>query len=263
MAEYGVNDIASLGRILGTIASGVPRYKVGGVTIDWTTVTPVTQDTTLPNEGHVVKNGQSYIRYGTVLCRIGTGQVQTVTISGAPTGGTFTLTLVSAKDATITGTTSALAYNATLAQVEAALEALTGFNFTPGSIGVTGTAGTSYAVTFPTETGNLPVMTAAGAFTGGTSPSASVAITTATSANSGMYGPYSSGATDGRQTLKRGECFILDRTVIKEQDLYSNHPGQVYDGGSGATYYNRVADLASNPTKSQLEAAFPAVTWLI
>jgi hypothetical protein len=43
--------------------------------------------------------------------------------------------------------------------------------------------------------------------TGGTGPTP--AVTVAGTA-SGKYGPYDSAATDGRQTLTRGECFILD-----------------------------------------------------
>jgi hypothetical protein len=47
----------------------------------------------------------------------GTSEVQTITITGTPTGGTFTLTFAGA-------TTSAIAYNASAATVQTALEAL-------------------------------------------------------------------------------------------------------------------------------------------
>lgn len=53
----------------------------------------------------------------TVIAGGGTYEVQTVTLTGAPTGGTFTLSLSGQ-------TTSALAYNATAAQVQTALAAL-------------------------------------------------------------------------------------------------------------------------------------------
>src|SRR3954465_8763162 len=47
----------------------------------------------------------------------GTNEVQTITVTGTPTGGTFTLTYS-------TQTTAAIAYNATAAAVQTALEAL-------------------------------------------------------------------------------------------------------------------------------------------
>lgn len=96
----------------------------------------------------------------------GTAGVQTVTISGTPTGGTFTLTWRGY-------VTSALAYNAASSAVQAALNALP----KGATITVTGTAGGPYTVNFPAA---LPqsVMTATGSFTGGTSPTVAVTNTT-------------------------------------------------------------------------------------
>ncbi len=101
----------------------------------------------------------------------GVNEVQTVTISGAPTGGTFTLTFNGA-------TTAAIAYNASTADVQSALQALSTIG--SGNVTVTGTAGSSYTVAFVKALGwaNQPQMTAAHAFTGGTSPSIAVATTT-------------------------------------------------------------------------------------
>jgi len=59
-------------------------------------------------------------------------EVQTVTITGAPTGGTFTLTFGAQ-------TTSAIAYNATAAQVQTALQALSSVGASNAL--VTGSAG--------------------------------------------------------------------------------------------------------------------------
>jgi hypothetical protein len=67
-----------------------------------------------------------------------TNNVQTVTIGGAPTGGTFTLTL----DAQ---TTAPIAFNATGATVQTALQLLANIN---ASVTVTGAAGGPYTVTF-------------------------------------------------------------------------------------------------------------------
>lgn len=106
-----------------------------------------------------------------------TNEVQTVTISGGPTGGTFTLTFRGA-------TTTALPYNASLAAVQAALAKLPTIGF--ANVAVTGgTPGASYVVRFQGVLGatDLPVMSAAHAFTGGTAPGIAVAQTTAGSPN--------------------------------------------------------------------------------
>lgn len=87
-----------------------------------------------------------------------TAEVQLLTITGTPTGGTFTLTLQGQ-------TTAAIAYNATAATVATALNALNGVNVT-----VTGSAGGPYTVTFKEPIGNTAQMTATGSFTGGSSP---------------------------------------------------------------------------------------------
>lgn len=113
--------------------------------------------------------------YGVVK---GTGsvvnEVQTVTITGTPTGGTFSLTYGGA-------TTPALPYNATAAAVQTALRALSSI----GSTGVTVTGGpgpgTPYVVTFGGTLGgiNVPLIVAVGTFTGGTTPAIAVVQTTA------------------------------------------------------------------------------------
>jgi hypothetical protein len=96
----------------------------------------------------------------------GTAEVQTVTVTGAPTGGTFTLT------STGHGTTAAIAFNAAGTAVQAALRAL------PGLGGVTVTGAGPYTVTFPSTLGNVPQMTATSSLTGGTTPGVTVATTT-------------------------------------------------------------------------------------
>lgn len=113
----------------------------------------------------------------------GANEQQTVTVTGAPTGGTFTLTFNGA-------TTAAIAFNAAAAAVTTALEALP--NIGPGNVVSTGGAlpGTPVVITFQNQLGrqNVPVMTAAHAFTGGTSPAIAVTTTTAgSSLDSGLY----------------------------------------------------------------------------
>lgn len=85
-------------------------------------------------------------------------EIQTVTIGGNPTGGTFTLTFEGQ-------TTAGIAYNAAAAAVLSALEALS--NLAPGDVTVTGDAGGPYTVTFSLGR-DVDAMTASGAgLTGG------------------------------------------------------------------------------------------------
>lgn len=89
----------------------------------------------------------------------GTNEVQTITISA--TGGTFTITYSGQ-------TTSAIAYNATAATVQAALEALS--NIAVGDVSVTGSAGGPYSIEFIGTLGlqNVAAVTTnAGSLTGG------------------------------------------------------------------------------------------------
>lgn len=102
----------------------------------------------------------------------GVSEVQTVTITGGPTGGTFTLTF----DGEVT---AAIAYNATAAAVQSALEALS--NVTPGDIVVSGSAGGPYTLTFggAYSEQNVPAVTANASLTGGSTPGVTIATPTA------------------------------------------------------------------------------------
>ncbi len=119
-----------------------------------------------------------------------TNEVQTLTVTGGPTGGTFTITWSGQ-------TTAALAYNATAAQVQTALEALS--NIAPGDVVVTGSAGGPWTLTWGgTQLGeNVAAPTTTESFTGGTSPDITIATTTAGG---------SATASDGTQ-LFRGFLF--------------------------------------------------------
>ena len=97
-------------------------------------------------------------------------KTQVVTITGTPTGGTFTLTLGGA-------TTSPLAYNAAAATVQTALRGLNSGVPFGGNVGagasVSGSAGGPYTVTFAGAAG--PITADGSSLTGGTNPSAVVA----------------------------------------------------------------------------------------
>lgn len=105
----------------------------------------------------------------------GVNEVQTITLTGVPTGGTFTVTYSGQ-------TTSAIAYNASAGTVQTALIALS--NIGPSDVVVTGSAGGPYTVTFggTLAATNLAEMTASGAsLTGGSSQAIAVDAVTASS----------------------------------------------------------------------------------
>jgi hypothetical protein len=115
----------------------------------------------------------------------GTSEVQTITITGGPTGGTFTLTY----DGQVT---DPLDFDASAGEVDSALEALT--NLAPGDVTVTGGPGpdTPWVVTFAAALGNVSTLVANGSFTGGVDPAIGVVVTTpgvdpAPTAGSWMY----------------------------------------------------------------------------
>lgn len=102
----------------------------------------------------------------------GVNEIQTVTITGTPTGGTFTLSYDG-------NTTAAIAFNASFVTVQAALEALPRIG--AGNIDCTGgpLPGTPVAVRFKDRLGVRPVllMSATSSLTGGTTPAIAVTET--------------------------------------------------------------------------------------
>jgi hypothetical protein len=111
-------------------------------------------------------------------CDTDVQEVQTITVTGGPTGGTFTLTWNAQ-------TTAAIAYDATSAAVYAALVALS--NIGPSDLAVTGAAGGPYTIRWRYGLGNVAAPTGNGAgLTGGTAPAVVVATVTAGSA---LYTP--------------------------------------------------------------------------
>lgn len=107
----------------------------------------------------------------------GTSAVQTATMSGVPTGGTFKLIYRGEATGTIV-------YNATGANVQTALRALANIGAT--GVTVTGSAGGPWVITFAGELANQPVRAISSdgtALTGGTTPHVSVAQTTTGATN--------------------------------------------------------------------------------
>lgn len=159
----------------------------GGNIIRNTTQTPGSKPRMLSTQGAPVA-GTTYtgqLTHGDLVADVdtrnvyeykaaGTNEVQTVTITGAPTGGTFTLTFGAA-------TTAAIAYNAAASAVQSALEALS----TVGAGNVTASGGplpgTAVSVTFVGALARQDVaqMTATSSLTGGAAPAVAVATSTA------------------------------------------------------------------------------------
>lgn len=152
-------------------------------TLHWTEASAYQTDRKMKSGIPLGKNATTglYEPYAAV-----TNEVQTATITGAPTGGTFTLTYSGQ-------TTTAIAYNATAATVQTALEALS--NLAPGDVVVTGNAGGPYTLTFGgTLLGdNVASLTATASLTGGTTPGVTMATTTAGGTAT---------ASDGTQTFR-------------------------------------------------------------
>ena len=101
----------------------------------------------------------------------GTNEVQTVTVTGTPTGGTYRLTVFGQ-------TTDPIAYNASNATLQGLLDALDAF--APGDVVVSGTA-TARVLTFGGQYAaeDVPQVTATSiALTGGTAPTVTTATTT-------------------------------------------------------------------------------------
>jgi hypothetical protein len=175
------------------------------------------------------------LRYpgSTVTSSGATAEVQTITITGTPTGGTFNVTLPGY------GTATGLVYNITTSALAAALSAA--FSIT---VTVTGTPGTSYVVTFPAASGNISQMTVSPAFTGGTTPAASVATTTP-----GVTGVNSRHVQSGTgRNLRAWHIDLVDGTVHRRVGINNGEAiwtGTVGYTGSGAA----ISQFTLNPFK--------------
>jgi hypothetical protein len=151
------------------------------ITLDADAVLAVYTDGNIPSGATLALNTTTnrHVPYGG-----SSEEVQALTVTGTPTGGTYTLTYSGQ-------TTAAIPYNATAAQVKTALEALS--NIGTGNVTTAGGPhpGTPVTVTFTGTLANTNVaqMTASSAgLTGGTSPTVTPSTTTAGGADLGSGG---------------------------------------------------------------------------
>lgn len=154
--------------------------------------------------------------------------VQTITITGTPTGGGFYLTFNGY-------TTGLIDEAATAAEVVTALEALA--NIGSGGVTATGGAlpGSAVVVTFAGALASrkVPLMTTSHVFTGGTNPSVVVTQTTAGSVGQGQFEDYDDAASDGTQTAK---AILVRRTRTNELGQIINDVGQSTTQYEAAAY---------------------------
>jgi hypothetical protein len=240
------------------------KFMPIGATIDWSLFSAAGSDTTLI-DGELIRAGWRFARFGQVLTRVTGNAPYLVTVSGSPTGGTFTVTVTVGGQA---DTTAAIAYNATPLVVSSAIQAL--LNVGAGNVRVTGNVGGPYGLTFPSTLGTVTVSASGAGLTGGTSPSAAAA-TPGSPENVGWFGPYDPNATDGRQNLNRGDVGIVERTIVMggslqlplRDDLHSPlliggtvWPAKLIVAGTGT------ASLAAGPQTSALLAVLPELKFL-
>lgn len=152
-----------------------PRFKVDAQLAVDTTGQPILRDGSLAGYSAFYNKGVSgkYWRAG--------DSVQTITIGGSPTGGTFTVSSG--------GNSYVAAFNVTTAALQTAIQAWGGIY---SAVTVTGTAGSSYVITFPAISSNIaaasaPVTVNGKALTGGT-PTVAVAASGAGGTDSLLRG---------------------------------------------------------------------------
>lgn len=194
------------------LASEHYHVKRGGVTLDSSQVDADENGDKIIPAGTFITPGTAdpdkYVPYDGL-----TDERQTVTVTGSPTGGTFTLTFDGE-------TTDPIAFDADAQEVEFRLESL-------GTVGadnveVSGNAGGPYVVEFRGDLADTDVaeITASGAgLTGGTTPSVTVATGTAGGAStSATADPDVSGYTLEAHNLRDGDVIagiILHGSVLE------------------------------------------------
>lgn len=181
-----------------------------------------------PNEAHtdaVVLAPGTYVRgqaLGEFTARTAAAEVQTLTFTGTPTGGTFRLGF----NGQITGAITYSTTNATLeANILAALIALS--NIGTGNVTVSSaTSGTVVTITFAGVLANInqPMITfAVNGLTGGSTPTATVAETTPGHPGGVCYAAYNDSLSNGLQVFR----------ALNKYDVTVDEQGRVQGPGLG------------------------------
>lgn len=181
---------------------------------------------------------------GTVLGQVtGTtavNDVQTITVSGTPTGGSFRLNFNGQ-------VTAAIAFNAAASAVQTALQALS--NVGTGNVTCSGGPfpGATVVCTFAGDQAGIfePLMTLySNSLTGGASPTAAVAHTTPGAYAGGFFTNYNDSLSDGTQTAR---SLLEYDTVVDEYGRHTVGGGEFGEFSLCAPVYItghfRTADL--------------------
>jgi hypothetical protein len=163
-------------------------------------------------------------------------EVQTLTVSGSPTGGTFTIG-VPLQVGSVTPTVP-LAYNASAAVVQAALETILGIGNVTVSL-----SGAVYTITFIGDfaKSSIPLLTLfANGLTGGSSPTVTPARGTSGTPGAGLFAAYNDALSDGVEVAR----VALEHNVITD---FSGRMLQEYGSAGPITFpaYNQGDFLAS------------------
>lgn len=144
---------------------GLDKPGAQSLTMDAASESPTTL-TLLQDGDNLYEAGIDGPGFASIAAALGFGAdtAYVVTISGTPTGGTWTYTIGGQ-------TTAGIPYNATSTAVRSAIEALS--NVGAGNVLVTGSAGGPWTITLSGVSG-VPTVSGAG-LTGGTSPTVTIA----------------------------------------------------------------------------------------
>lgn len=167
-AEFTPSDQSTYVQLTG-VTKGVP-FTVATTDSGTSTVSDSTPtEATGPNHYSDADNWS-----GGAAPTSGVNEVQTLTITGTPTGGTFTITFSGQ-------TTGVIAYNASAADVQTALEGLSNIDVGDVTCGGGALPGSAVTITFGGQYRyqNVALATTTDSLTGGTSPESAIATTTA------------------------------------------------------------------------------------
>lgn len=200
----------------------------------------------------------TYVK-GEILGEVkGANEVQILTPGGTISGGTWTITFGGQ-------TTSALAFNATAATVQAALELLSTIG--AGNVAVTGGPISSgvMTLTFQNDLGytNVAQVTVGTGSLTGTAPTLTPSTTTAgTSGTPGTWKKYSSASTDGSQTAPFGLLMYDAITDASGNITLGDTAGGGADGETFVSvpmYFN--GDFRASEIPSLTEAIMALTGW--
>ncbi len=82
--SYGYESLGTFGRSIQLSADGSPKFKSGGVTVDWTTIAAISGAPVVYEDGVTLAIGDKGLRYGQVMYRTADGHF-------APADNTTTL----------------------------------------------------------------------------------------------------------------------------------------------------------------------------